>query len=82
MSDPIADFDYAKWYEIGLRNSWISPFVCYTHDGLPTTSTEDEQWTEGEDPCVFIARSYDSIATRKAVEANCTFAEWRRPNGV
>lgn len=82
MSDPIADFEFDKWYEIGLRNSWISPSVCYTHDGVPSTSTEDEQWSNGDDPCIFIMRSYESIATRKAVEANFSPALWRRPHGV
>lgn len=82
MSDPIADFEFDKWYEIGLRNSWISPSVCYTHDGLPTTSTEDEEFSQGNDPCVFVMRVYEDRATRKAVEANFSPAEWRRPHGM
>lgn len=82
MSDPIKDMDFAQWYEIGLRNSWMSPTVCAIHDGIPMTSPEEQMLDLGDDVCVHIMRAYEDRATRKAVEANFAPALWRRPQGV
>ena len=82
MKDLDGLMDWGEWYEMGLRRDWISPAVCYTHDGLPTTSTEDDAWEGGEDPCIHIIRPYADLAERKAVEANCSFAIWRRPHNL
>ena len=71
---------YHEWLEAGLNAGWCGPAVCITHDGLPTTSTEDEAF-DMEDPCVHIIRLYEDIATKKAVEANHSPSVWRQPRG-
>lgn len=68
------------WMEVGIRNGWAGPPVCYTHDGLPTTAEEDEMWVEGDDPCIHIVRLYDNADIRQAVEANHSPSVWRRTN--
>lgn len=69
---------FDEWLKAGLNAGWCGPSVCITHDGLPTTSTEDEAFDDG-DPCVHIIRLYDNTATKKAVEANHSPSRWRNP---
>lgn len=70
--------DFTEWLKQGIDNGWCGPSVCLTHDGLPTTSTEDDEFEE-HDPCVYILRLYGNEATRKAVEANHAPSRWRNP---
>jgi hypothetical protein len=46
---------------------------------LPTTASEDEA-EDGDEPCIFVARLYEDIATKKAVEANHSPSVWRATN--
>ena len=47
--------DVAKmldWMTIGIENGWVSEPFCYTHDGDPYMTEEEEQeWEDGGDPC-------------------------------
>ena len=52
--------DFELWLKIGRDNKWISKPVCDTHDGLPMTEDEQNQWEEGNDPCVHALRLYSS----------------------
>jgi hypothetical protein len=70
---------YDQWLEIGLRAGWVSPPVCASHDGLPTSITEDAEYIDGSDPCMFVMRAYESPEHKEAVEANCFAAVWRNP---
>lgn len=78
MSDT---FDYDLWLQYGLERRWIGPAVCLTHDGYPQTEAEDDAWNEGDDPCLFMHRLYDSAETADAVEANHPPSVWRKPYG-
>ena len=41
-----------KWLQVGIDNGWITEPFCYTHDGDPYMSEEEEQeWEDGGDPC-------------------------------
>jgi hypothetical protein len=41
-----------EWLEIGTKNGWISEPFCYTHDGDPYMTEEEQlEWEEGGDPC-------------------------------
>jgi hypothetical protein len=60
---------FDQWLEIGYRNNFCSPPVCYTHDGVPMTATEMEQLDNGDEPCMHLLRLYEDTATRKGVEA-------------
>ena len=69
--------DFEDWIEVGIHNGWCGPVVCYTHDGLPTSNAEDEEW-EDSDPCIHIVRMYDSSSTKLEVEQNHSPSIWRR----
>ena len=73
----IMELDFDNWLEIGVRSGWVSPPVCYTHDGLPTSVTEDAEFEDGSDPCVHIMRCYESQAHKEAIELNYSPAIWR-----
>ena len=41
-----------EWLQKGIDNGWVSDGFCFTHDGDPYMTAEEEQeWEEGGDPC-------------------------------
>jgi hypothetical protein len=72
--------DFDVWMKIGYDAGWCSPPVCFTHDGVPMTASEDEDMTEGNDPCVHIMRFYESPDQKKGCEANHPPSVWRATN--
>ena len=41
-----------SWLQIGIDKGWVTEGFCYTHDGDPYMSPEEEaEWEEGGDPC-------------------------------
>ena len=73
----MTDMTFEEWLNYGMDRHWIGPPVCETHDGLPMTATEENDWANGDDTCVHILRLYHDLATRKAVEANHSPSVWR-----
>jgi hypothetical protein len=71
--------DFEEWLRQGIENGWCGPSVCYTHDGLPTTVAEDEEFEES-DPCIHIIRLYEDEATKIGVETNHGPSVWRATN--
>lgn len=71
--------DFEAWVKTGIENGWVGPPICYTHDGLPTSELEDEEFSSG-DPCVHILRLYDDADLKAAVEANHGPSVWRATN--
>jgi len=51
-ADKTGGVDFQDWLELGIQNGYCSEPVCNTHDGLPSTEEEDQEWEEGYDPCV------------------------------
>ena len=74
----IGDPELAEWLAIGINHGWCGPPVCETHDGTPTSSVEDDEFDEGQDPCIHILRLYSDDKTRAAVEANHSPSQWRK----
>jgi hypothetical protein len=72
--------DFDTWAKVGYENGWCSPPMCYTHDGLPVTASEDEELSEGHDPCIHIVRLYESVEQKKSCEAQNPAAVWRATN--
>ena len=68
---------FDQWLKFGMENDWVGPSVCYTHDAVPTTAQEDENWEE-DDPCVHILRLYESSEVKTAVEENHSPSVWRK----
>lgn len=71
--------NYNEWHKIGYQNGWCGPEICITHDGLPTTPQEDEEYETG-DPCIHIIRLYPNNETKNAVETNHSPSIWRATN--
>jgi hypothetical protein len=41
-----------KWLQVGIDNGWVTEPFCYTHDGDPyMTEEEEKEWEDGGDPC-------------------------------
>lgn len=51
MNDKEYD-EFVQWLNRGIDMKWISSPVCATHNGLPNTEEEENEWEEGYDPCV------------------------------
>lgn len=73
----MSEITFDEWLRVGIQMGWCGPGVCYTHDGVPTTASEDEQFETG-DPCVHILRLYPDLRTKKEVEANHSPSVWRQ----
>lgn len=43
---------FEEWLALGVSRGWISEVCCETHDGLPWTDEEMEDWENGWDPCM------------------------------
>jgi hypothetical protein len=68
------------WMEAGIINGFVGAPICSTHDGIPMSADEDEQWEEGDDPCIHILRLYSSSEHKTEVEENHSPSLWRRTN--
>lgn len=68
--------NFDEWVKYGLDNNWCGPAVCYTHDGLPTSQAEDDEFEEA-DPCLHIIRLYEDEGQKKAIEENHSPSLWR-----
>ena len=67
-----------EWIKFGVQKGWVSPPCCYSHDALPTSLEEDDEFFEGGDPCIHVLRLYDDQEHRQAVEENHSPSVWRK----
>jgi hypothetical protein len=44
--------DIEEWLQYGVERGFCSAVVCSTHDGLPLTEEEDQEFDDGYDACV------------------------------
>jgi hypothetical protein len=45
------------WLQQGVEKGWVSEGFCYTHDGDPYLTAEEEQeWEDGGDPCTPVVK--------------------------
>jgi hypothetical protein len=71
---------FEQWLHHGYTQGWISPPVCYIHDGLPMSDQEADQLDEGDDPCIHIIRLYENPQHKQQVEQNNPPSQWRATN--
>lgn len=46
-----------EWMQFGIDKGWITEPFCYTHDGDPyMTEEEEKEWEEGGDPCAPVTK--------------------------
>lgn len=76
----VPTIDFEEWLRLGMDNGFVGPAVCETHDGLPTSEAEEDEFEDGADPCIHILRLYPDAKTRAAVERNHSPSVWRRTN--
>lgn len=50
------DEQFLAWVDQGLSAGWLSEPVCMTHDTVPLRPWEEDEFDEGLDPCVLVAR--------------------------
>lgn len=75
-----SDMDFEEWAEYGWRMGWVGPPICHTHDGLPLSADEMEEWEQGDDPCIHLLRLYEDNHHRLAVESYDAPTLWRASN--
>ena len=77
MDNSTLSFD--EWIKLGVDNNFVGPPICSTHDGVPMSLEEEQEFEEGNDPCVHILRLYDCIETKQSVEETHSPSVWRNP---
>jgi hypothetical protein len=69
---------FDEWLRYGYNKGWCGPDVCYTHDGLPSTIEEEDDWES--EPCIHIIRLYEDLNIKASVEENHSPSKWRASN--
>ena len=70
---------FNEWLQEGISLGFCGPAVCSTHDGVPTSADEDEEFETG-DPCIHVLRLYEDETVKQAVEENHAPSVWRATN--
>ncbi len=71
------EMTFEEWLIIGTKNDWCGPPICYVHDGLPVSLSEEEEMYNN-DPCLHIIRLYNDGNHRELVESNHSPSQWRK----
>lgn len=69
--------NFEEWIAVGAKNNWCGPAICYTHDGLPMSTDEEEEMYNG-DPCLHVVRLYEDIEHKNSIESNHSPSQWRK----
>ena len=62
--------NFAEWIQYGTNNKWCSHIICHTHDAIPFSDQELDEWNAGDDACVHIVRLYESAEQFDAAQGN------------
>lgn len=73
------ELDFEEWLAYGYAKGWVGVPVCATHDGVPMTASEEQEFETG-DPCVHVMRAYASTDEKRDVEENHSPSVWRASN--
>jgi hypothetical protein len=73
----VESIPFDEWMKIGLKRGWCGPPVCYTHDGVPTSPEEEDEFEEGHDPCIHVIRMYESEEQKESIEDAHAPSRWR-----
>jgi hypothetical protein len=71
--------DFEEWLKFGFDQGWCGPAVCETHDGVPLSEKEAEEFEES-DPCIHIIRLYEDAEHKLEVEDAHAASVWRATN--
>lgn len=75
MDNSTLSFD--EWMKLGVDNNFVGPPVCSTHDGVPMSLEEEQEFDEGNDPCIHVVRLYETPDVKTSVEENHSPSVWR-----
>lgn len=53
--DVEGDVEVRDWIAYGVERGWATE-ACSTHDGVPMTDDEEDDWGDGLDPCLHVLR--------------------------
>lgn len=67
---------FEQWMRIGIENRWVLPPTCYSHDGVPTSEEEEQQFDQGQDPCINVMRVCEPVYWQDIYD-NTTSMQWR-----
>ena len=73
----MTELTFEEWMSMGISRGWCGPPVCFTHDGIPSALYEDEEFEEGNDPCLHGVRLYESPEHAAAVQEAHSPSSWR-----
>jgi hypothetical protein len=68
---------FEDWLSFGIEQGWCGPAVCHTHDGLPMSFDEEENF-DLDEPCLHVVRLYESPEHGLEIEANHSPSVWRK----
>ncbi len=71
--------DFEEWLKFGFDQGWCGPAVYETHDGVPLSEKEAEEFEES-DPCIHIIRLYEDAEHKLEVEDAHAASVWRATN--
>lgn len=71
---------FDEWLKLGFDAGFCGPAVCSTHDGVPTSASEDIEFENGDEPCVHVLRLYEDLEVKAAVEESHAPSQWRASN--
>ena len=67
-----------EWINLGVEMGWCGPPVCVTHDGMPMTGEEEDEFVEGNDICVHMIRPYHDSEEKALIEEAHAPSVWRK----
>jgi len=67
---------FDEWIKTGIEHGYCGPPVCYTHDSLPMSNEEADEFEE-HDPCLHIIRLYEDAEHKTSIERDHTPSQWR-----
>jgi len=50
------DEQFWEWIESGIDAGWIASPDCMTHNAVPMRAAEEDEFDDGFDPCIIVAR--------------------------
>lgn len=71
------EMGYDDWIRYGLEKGYCGPPVCETHDGLPMSAQEEQDFYDGTDPCIPIVRLMEDKQHQQEVAENHIASQWR-----
>lgn len=77
QSPDSSTMSFDEWMSYGIEKGWCGPPLCSTHDGIPYSAEEEQDWEAGDDPCAHIIRLYNDEEHKASIEMVHAPTTWR-----